>query len=277
MKIPFNKKYLKKITDYSVVLVPHDPSLSTKTLKLSLPKIAILFVIYSLVVFFAGFYLITASSFGRYIIPDSFFQNSEEQLQLKMLNEKIIQLADEIQKLKSSNQRLKNILSQQDSLNPDVKNLDEKKNDVNKKSGGNIFAIFKSLIEKHFFKQSSVIFIKPAEGYISRKFDPENGHYGIDFATNENNPIFASAGGYISFAGYTPEYGYTMIINHSDDYITRYMHCAILIKKQGEKVQQGELIALAGNTGTRTTGTHLHFEIWFRGKPVNPEKYILNF
>lgn len=277
MKLTFNKKNLKKITEYSVVLVPHDPSKSTKTLKLSLTKIAVLFIIYSLVVFFAGFYLITASSFSRYIAPESFYQNSEEQLQLKMLNERIIQLADEIQKLKSSNQRLRNILSQQDTLNSSEKNQNEKQNNIRKNSGGNVFAVFLNFIEKYFFMQSRIIFIKPTDGYISRRFDPENGHYGIDFATSENNPIFASAGGYISFAGYTPEYGYTIIINHSDDYLTRYMHCAILIKKQGEKVQQGELIALAGNTGTRTTGTHLHFEIWFRGKPVNPEEYILNF
>lgn len=277
MKISFNTKLLKKITDYSVVLIPYDPSRSTRTIKLSLLKITILFILYSIIIFFAGFYIIHASSFGKFIAPASFFENADERTQLELLNEKILELASEVQKLKSTNKRLKNILLQQDSLNSIDEKNDKNKSSLQKNSGGNIYSVISDLFNKYFISQRSIVFLKPTDGYISRKFDPEGGHFGIDFATNENNPIFASASGYISFAGYTPEYGYTLVINHTDEFLTRYMHCSILIKKQGDKVQQGELIALAGNSGFKTTGPHLHFELWLKGKPVNPEDYLLNF
>ncbi|MGQ9798613.1 MAG: M23 family metallopeptidase [Ignavibacterium sp.] len=278
MKFNFDKKKLKKLTEFSIVLVPYNPSTGTKTIKLSFSKIITILLVYNLIIMLLGFYLITLSSADKILLPDSYVYNTPEKAQLSKLNEKIIKLANEIQKLKSNNERLKNILSQQDSslFNENTKKNNSKS--TKNSTGGNVFAAFVQFIKKFFINQeTSVIFIKPIDGYISRKFDPENGHFGIDFATKENNPIFASAAGYISFAGYTPEYGYVVVINHSDNFITRYMHCAMIVKKQGEKVFQGELIALAGNSGTRTSGTHLHFEIWLKGKPVDPEKFLTKF
>lgn len=278
MKFNFDKKKLKKLTEFSVVIVPHDPSTGTKTVKLSLSKIITIALIYTIIIVLLGFYLITFTSADKILLPDSYLYNTPEKAQLRELNDEIIKLANEVQKLKSNNERLKNILLQQDStlFNDDTK--ENNSNSTKKATGGNVLTAFIHFINKFFKNQASpVIFIKPTDGYLSRKFDPENGHLGIDFATKENNPIFASAGGYISFAGYTPEYGYVVIVNHSGDFITRYLHCAMIVKKQGEKVLQGELIALAGNSGTRTSGTHLHFEIWFKGKPVDPEKFLIKF
>jgi murein DD-endopeptidase MepM/ murein hydrolase activator NlpD len=278
MKFNFDKKKLKKLTEFSVVLVPHDASTGTKTVKLSFYKILTIVSVYTLVIMLIGFYLITFSSADKILLPDSYRYNTPEKVQLRELNEKIIKLANEVQKLKSNNERLKNILLQQDSTLFNHDTQKNKSNSSKKSTGGNVLAAFIQFINKFFINQvSSITFIKPTDGYLSRKFDPENGHLGIDFATKENNPIFASAGGYISFAGYTPEYGYVVVVNHADDFITRYMHCAMIVKKQGEKVLQGELIALAGNSGTRTSGTHLHFEIWHKGKPVDPEKFLIKF
>ncbi len=280
MKIRFDKKKLKKLTDFSVVLVPHDPSTGTKTIRLSLLKMISILLFYTIISFFIGFYIFTFTSLDRYLIPDSVRYNTSEKIQLRELNKRIIQLADELQKLKSTNERLKNILLNQDSLTIND-NLDSEINNKPKsnQTGGNIYAALLNFISlfKQENKTAQILFIKPTDGYLSQKFDPENGHLGIDFATKENNPIFASAGGYISFAGYTPEYGYVVLINHPDDFMTRYMHCAVVIKKQGERVKQGEIIALAGNSGIKTTGTHLHFEIWHKGKPVDPEKFLIKF
>lgn len=280
MKMKFDKKKLKKLTEFSVVLVPHDPSTGTRTIKLSFAKIVLLFSLYSIVIVLFGFYFITYTSLDKILLPDSYFYNTTEKIQLRELNEKIIKLANEVQKLKSNNERLKNIILQNDSTTIKKNNPEQEKSDVKTKkpTGGNVLEAFMQFYQKIFNVQASTVsFIKPTDGYLSRKFDPENGHLGIDFATKENNPIFASAGGYISFAGYTPEYGYVVVINHPDNFISRYMHCAIIVKKQGERVLQGELIALAGNSGTRTSGTHLHFEIWLNGKPVDPEKFLIKF
>lgn len=276
MKFKFDKKRLKKLTEFSVVLVPHNPSTGIKTIKLSFIKVSLIVLIYTLIMLFAGFYIINFTSLDKYFLPDSFRYNTPEKVQLRELNEKIIRLAGELEKLKSNNERLKNILMKQDSS---IFNKNSEKTVNEKSAGGNVYAAFLKFISILFpnDQTNQTTFIKPTDGYLSQRFDPENGHLGIDFATKENNPIFASAGGYISFAGYTPEYGYVVIINHPDDFITRYMHCSVVVKKQGERVIQGEVIALAGNSGTRTTGTHLHFEIWHKGKPVNPEKFLIKF
>ena len=93
----------------------------------------------------------------------------------------------------------------------------------------------------------------------------------------ENSPVFASAGGYIVFADYTPNYGYSIIINHQENYVTKYLHCSTLLKKNGDIVRQGELIALSGNSGSESTGPHLHFEIWKDGKPINPSEVLIKF
>ena len=93
----------------------------------------------------------------------------------------------------------------------------------------------------------------------------------------ENNPIFASASGYVVFADYTTNFGYTIIINHSENYLTKYLHCSSLLKMDGDFVRQGEMIALSGNSGTESTGPHLHFEIWKDGKPIDPSKVIIKF
>ncbi|MCA2005043.1 MAG: M23 family metallopeptidase [Ignavibacterium sp.] len=279
MKFKFDKKKLKKLTEFSVVLVPHDPSTGTKTIRLSFVKILSIIWLYTIIILFVGFYFFTFTSLDKYLIPDSVRFNTPEKVELRELNQKIIKLANELEKLKSNNERLKNILFRQDSSTIDENTGSEQNNNKRNNTGGNIYFAFLNLVSEIFRKTETnqITFIKPTDGYLSQKYDPENGHLGIDFATKENNPIFASAGGYISFAGYTPEYGHVVIINHPNDFITRYMHCSVIVKKQGERIVQGEIIALAGNSGTRTTGTHLHFEIWYKGKPVDPEKFLLKF
>ena len=79
----------------------------------------------------------------------------------------------------------------------------------------------------------------------------------------------------MTFAGKKGLYGNVIIVDHGHGMVTRYGHCAKLLKKRGEKVSRWETIALLGNTG-RSTGPHVHYEVRLNGIPVNPEKYILN-
>ena len=100
---------------------------------------------------------------------------------------------------------------------------------------------------------------------------------GVDFVVKEGTPVYAASGGYIVFSDYTIDDGYMIIIIHRDGYISIYKHCSSLIKGVRDNVEQGELIALSGNSGKHTTGPHLHLEIWRDGKPVNPEKQFINY
>ena len=98
-------------------------------------------------------------------------------------------------------------------------------------------------------------------------------HKGIDWATPVGTAVMASCGGTVTKAGWGSGYGYVVYIDHGDGRQTRYGHLSKVLVKAGQKVSQGQKIALSGNTG-RSTGPHLHFEILIGGSQVNPLKYL---
>jgi len=118
-------------------------------------------------------------------------------------------------------------------------------------------------------------------GYISsyygKRADPFTGkqthHRGIDFAGRRGSPVISVAGGVVTWSGDRYGYGQMIEINHGNGYVTRYAHNDQNLVAVGESVQPGQLIALMGSTG-RATGPNLHFEVWYRGRPADPVKYI---
>jgi len=124
-------------------------------------------------------------------------------------------------------------------------------------------------------------YIYPVSGRISSKFGkrtaPTKGastyHKGLDFAVPTGTAVRASNGGKVIQAGWGRGYGYCVYIQHADGKVTRYGHCSKVLVKAGQSVQQGEKIALSGNTGV-STGPHLHFEILVGGAQVNPLNYL---
>ncbi len=98
-------------------------------------------------------------------------------------------------------------------------------------------------------------------------------HQAIDWSTPTGTAVWASSGGTVTTAGWQSGYGYVVYINHPDGNQTRYGHLSKVLVSVGQKVTQGQKIALSGNTG-RSSGPHLHFELRVGGKPVNPYNYI---
>ena len=130
--------------------------------------------------------------------------------------------------------------------------------------------------------QTPPTYIKPlsggrqSSGYGMRKAPTKGAstnHRAIDWATPTGTAIWASCGGTVSVAGWQSGYGYVVYINHPDGNQTRYGHLSKILVSSGQKVKQGQKIALSGNTG-RSTGPHLHFELRVNGTPVNPYNYI---
>ena len=116
----------------------------------------------------------------------------------------------------------------------------------------------------------------PIKNYrISSKYGKRWGrmHNGVDLAAPTGTKIYATDGGTVTYSGYKGSFGYMIIINHGGNYESYYAHCSKLLVKKGDKVFQGQNIALVGNTG-RSTGSHLHFEIRYLGNPKNPFNYI---
>ena len=122
-------------------------------------------------------------------------------------------------------------------------------------------------------KLSTVLF-SPAKGGISSEFSLQEKHYGIDITLPENSPIYSVSAGRVIFSEWTTETGYVIIIEHLNGLISSYKHNSSLSKSQGEYVSRGEVIGFSGNTGSLTSGPHLHFELWFEGEPVDPLSFI---
>lgn len=123
---------------------------------------------------------------------------------------------------------------------------------------------------------------RPVErGYLSSGFgyrqDPFTGlnafHQGLDFSGAVGDPVIAVGGGIVTYAGVRPGYGRVVEVAHGDGYVTRYAHNEDLLVSRGEVVMRGQRIASLGSTG-RSTGPHVHFEVWRNGRPVNPLAYV---
>lgn len=121
---------------------------------------------------------------------------------------------------------------------------------------------------------SSYTFYSPVKGIVSAQYDEETQHYATDIATKLNEPIKTTLDGHVVFASFTPATGYVIIVQHIDNLLSVYKHCAVLLKKAGSFVRGGEVIAMVGSTGELSSGPHLHFELWHYGNPVNAENYI---
>lgn len=119
------------------------------------------------------------------------------------------------------------------------------------------------------------------EGYESSPFgmriDPFTGelsfHPGIDFAGPEGEAVKAVAAGVVTWAGPRAGYGNMVEIDHGNGYATLYGHSEKILVHIGEMVKKGQEIALLGSTG-RSTGPHVHFEVLYNGKPVNPARFV---
>lgn len=118
-------------------------------------------------------------------------------------------------------------------------------------------------------------FFTPLKGFISDTFSHVKDHRALDIVAYNNASVKAVLDGNVVFSSWTPEAGHVIIIQHNDNLLSVYKHNSVLLKKEGNFVRAGEVIALVGNSGEITTGPHLHFELWYNGTPLDPRDYIL--
>jgi murein DD-endopeptidase MepM/ murein hydrolase activator NlpD len=121
----------------------------------------------------------------------------------------------------------------------------------------------------------------PAQGWFSHGFgwrkDPFSGkrqfHRGIDIVNQRGTPVYATADGVVSRAVRVADLGKTIDVSHGGGYVTRYAHLSEITVRPGQKIRRGETIGKMGSTG-RSTGDHLHYEVFHDGRRVNPWKYL---
>ncbi len=115
--------------------------------------------------------------------------------------------------------------------------------------------------------------ILPVIGIISKRFDLEKEHTGLDFAASLHEPVFATAAGKVRLAEVQDDMGKIVEIEHANGLVTRYGHLSSYYVRKGNYVRKGETIGSVGMSG-KTSGPHLHYEILLHEKPVNPENYF---
>ena len=134
------------------------------------------------------------------------------------------------------------------------------------------------------FKEGGISVVIPVDlrkSYRSsgfgRRIDPFTGkgamHRGVDFSASRGTHIKSVADGVVVFSGRRGAYGNVVDIDHGSGLVTRYGHAKAIFVKVGEIVQKGQKIASVGSTG-RSTGPHLHFELLYKGRAINPAKFL---
>ncbi|MBK78150.1 MAG: peptidase M23 [Flavobacteriaceae bacterium] len=175
-------------------------------------------------------------------LDESFFSNNN------LENDSIVEKFSELIKGNKADSILRKIVDQEDKYNFD---------------------------QNEAFK-SNLFLNPPARGPISQEFNVKEEHFAVDIVLEENSPIKSIADGTVIFSEWTAQTGYVIIVRHNYGFMSVYKHNSSLSKKQGELVLTGEVIAAAGNTGEYSTGSHLHFELWLEGYPMDPKQF-LNF
>ena len=123
---------------------------------------------------------------------------------------------------------------------------------------------------------ASLHFFPPVKGIISGKYDVRTKHFGTDIVTKPRAIVSAALDGTVIFTGWTMETGFVIEVQHPNNIVSVYKHNSSILKETGDLVRAGEAISIVGDSGEMyTSGPHLHFEIWYKGSPLDPEKHII--
>jgi murein DD-endopeptidase MepM/ murein hydrolase activator NlpD len=292
------KNKLSKIFrfDYELLLVPKDATKNLKTYRFNSIRALIFILLILIISNLLLIALITYTPLGK-ILPESPYLSKEDYGQIIELREKVAVLSKEVERVQKINERLQYIIEGK-PIPIDPRDLDtnyqieKRRRDSLRILGKNNFSNNLYLILMKAYqslqgensgntnhkkeKNDLLFFIKPADGLVTRGFNKEISHFGIDFSMPVGSVVRASASGIVIFADYTINDGYKIILSHSKGYITIYKHLSQILKKERDYVKQGDIIGLSGNTGKLTTGPHLHFEIWKYQTPLDPQKILVD-
>lgn len=166
-----------------------------------------------------------------------------------------------------------------EELDKQLSNLSAQVSDRNDKLLALQAVLLQSNIDKKMFPSEVPLANAEYSSYFGWRIDPFTGknalHQGVDLTAPEGTPIMAAAGGIVVFAGNHPRYGNMVEIDHGNDFVTRYGHASKLLVKEGQIVRRGQEIARVGSTG-RSTGSHLHFEVRYKGIAQDPRQFLKN-
>lgn len=272
---------------YKLVLMNESTFEEKLNLRLSRMNVFIAYVVFSLVTVALTLVLIAITPLKEYIpgyaSVDKVEQVYENQVKLDSLEhrnqiledyvfhfQKYILLEQDLDAFDSVSMSKKPDIDYQniqDKKSPAEENLREEweresKYDLVYYSGDNKKEIF------HF------LFFPPVNGTITNGFNREKKHFGVDIVGENNQAVKSTLDGVVILAEWSRETGHVIAVQHNQNLISVYKHNSSLLKSSGDYVKAGDPIAIIGNSGEFSTGQHLHFELWYNGKAVNPVEFI---
>ncbi len=251
-----------KPTKYTVLIVP-DNSENNRSFQISRK------VVHRIVALLAVFVL-TLIAVIWYYGPRVVQYNDLERRQMELLSERtrVLELTRELHNLRQMNTMIRKSLGSDLVFTPEATVEDTVQEGLVEPPDDGIYISYSENIPS----------VMPVDGFVTRDLDCQSAftyenHYGVDIAAKEGAPVMASASGYVVYSGWTYNMGNYIILYHGDDYFTVYGHNQRNLVEQRAYVKRGEPIALAGNTGI-SSGPHLHFEIWKKGRSVDPKIFF---
>lgn len=136
------------------------------------------------------------------------------------------------------------------------------------------FNIQKKILNGNTDNIAGVYFFSPLKGEVSGEINVKEGHFGVDIKAPNNEAVKSTLDGTVIYAEWTPENGHVIHVQHTHNLVSIYKHNSALLKQTGDAVKSGEPIAIIGNSGTLSLGTHLHFELWYNGVPLDPKLFV---
>ncbi len=226
-------------------------------------------------------FIIAKTSLKEYI-PG--YGKTEEKEQMIQLLIKMDSLQENIQNKNVYVQSiLKALRGENDSVMP-PKNVSSVGEHQNLKAGEKEINVRKEIEQEGLSNKSMSVrnnddlsafqFLPPVKGIVINKFNPNAGHFGIDFVGKEDHPVRCVDKGIVIYSEYSMSDGNFVIVSHFNGFISVYKHLSSVMKIPGSMVGSNDIIGTMGNTGSESKGVHLHFELWYNQKPINPIELI---
>tara|TARA_B100000508_G_scaffold141093_1_gene146577 strand:+ start:91233 stop:92096 length:864 start_codon:yes stop_codon:yes gene_type:complete len=240
--------------------------------------IALVFILF----FILSYVLFSYTPVGN-MLPENVLDRSKAQLEQQMddidkLNKKISsqdQYIKNLQQVILGEIPIDSIYSQENIQNENINSakLDTTLSDAERALSDQIKSNEEELNQEKADLFKNLFLFDPVTGEISREFRVPN-HPGVDVVTSKNEQIKACLDGIVLHTSYDDKDGYTVILSHQNEIVSVYKHAQKILVEVGQKVAAGGAIAIVGNTGERSTGPHLHFELWSDMGPLDPLDYL---
>ena len=276
------EKYWSKLLQKYRFVIITDSSFEEKfSLTLSRLNIFAFAGIFIFVCFFSALLLIAYTPLSEYVPGKSSLEVQKNLIELSLKSDSLESvLLNRVVYLENIN----NIISGNKLIIPTGSNnsASEKKDEIifEKSKADSLLRLVveaedkSSIYVKSVSDNNYLIFFTPLSGVISDVYNNKTKHFGLDVVAKDKSRISSVLEGTVIISHWTSETGYVIAIQHKNDYVSLYKHNSSLLKEVGDFVNAGDHIAVIGNSGELSSGPHLHFELWHKGAPVNPEDYI---